>query len=428
MVSQSIGRAGSPADPWDGVSNDSCGTDGLPSLLDPKQPRCQSDPRSVRHRAAWINLPCVQQPLQGLGPRVPAVGNTGGDFVGAVAFPVGPSPLSFENSVVETSLSKDAVDSMRSSSAQGSGEKSRDFSCTPAEGQAVLPAGHPQMSLFPRSKILAPSPCPEADGALFKPSHLTAPTDEGAVHVSKGASSLNSFSAEACVLPVDVEKENAHFYVADMIISAMEKTKCNILSQQHTDHWRTEEVSGALGNDQADTEVTFHTNVKQESGSSTSSDSGCEGKWGCAVLQVSPLGETPTDCDVTKEACKCDFDDFVIVELEEFSNSTEESCGCSCSSSNSVIYEPNFNSAELLAKELYRVFRKCWILSEVNYQLAGSLNVAGSIVVNEDHVGKDFESSVDVVQEIKLKSRIRGTEDWAPPRFQIIFNVHPPVK
>lgn len=46
----------------------------------------------------------------------------------------------------------------------------------------------------------------------------------------------------------------------------------------------------------------------------------------------------------------------------------------------SVIYQPNFNSAELLAKELYRVFRKCWILSEVNYQLAGSLNVAGFIV------------------------------------------------
>lgn len=49
-------------------------------------------------------------------------------------------------------------------------------------------------------------------------------------------------------------------------------------------------------------------------------------------------------------------------------------------------------------------------------------------VLNEDHVGKDFDSSVDVVQEIKLKSRMRGTEDWEPPRFQIIFNVHPPVK
>ena len=49
-------------------------------------------------------------------------------------------------------------------------------------------------------------------------------------------------------------------------------------------------------------------------------------------------------------------------------------------------------------------------------------------VVNEECVQKDFESSTDVVQEIKLKSRIRETGDWAPPRFQIIFNVHPPLK
>lgn len=174
-MSQSMGQADSPVDPWDGVSNDSCDADGLPSLLDPKHPRCQSDLRFMRHRAAWINLQCEQD----LGPQGPAVGNTGSHFVGAAAFPVGLSPLSFEDSVGETSLSKDAVDSVSSSSAQGSGEKSRDFSCTPVEEQAVLPAGHPQMSLFPRSKILAPSLGPEADGALPKPSHLAASTDEG---------------------------------------------------------------------------------------------------------------------------------------------------------------------------------------------------------------------------------------------------------
>lgn len=65
-----------------------------------------------------------------------------------------------------------------------------------------------------------------------------------------------------------------------MIISAMEKMKCNILSQQHTENWSIEEASGSLGNDQSDSEVTFYTNIKQESGSSTFSNSGYEGKWG----------------------------------------------------------------------------------------------------------------------------------------------------
>uniref|UniRef100_A0A2I2ZK71 Rubicon like autophagy enhancer n=1 Tax=Gorilla gorilla gorilla TaxID=9595 RepID=A0A2I2ZK71_GORGO len=247
--------------------------------------------------------------------------------------------------------------------------------------------------------------------------------DECAVQVSRRTISLNSFSPEVFVLPVDVEKENAHFYVADMIISAMEKMKCNILSQQQTESWNKEEVSGLLGSDQPDSEMTFDTNIKQESVSSTSSYSGYEG---CAVLQVSPVTETRTYHDV-KEICKCDVDEFVILELGDFNDITE-TCSCSCSSSRSVTYEPDFNSAELLAKELFRVFQKCWILSVVNSQLAGSLSAAGSIVVNEERVRKDFESSMNVVQEIKFKSRIRGTEDWAPPRFQIIFNIHPPLK
>ncbi|OWK00746.1 hypothetical protein Celaphus_00016528, partial [Cervus elaphus hippelaphus] len=196
-----------------------------------------------------------------------------------------------------------------------------------------------------------------------------------AVQVGGRTISSNSFSPEAFVLPVDVEKENAHFYVADMIISIMEKMKCNILSQQHSETWSTEEASRPLGSDQADLEGTFYTHVKQESGSSTSSDSGYEG---CAVLQVSPVVETPTFSEVTEEDCKCDFDDFVIVELGDFTNTTEP-CGCSFDTSKSVIHEPNFNSAELIAKELYRVFKKCWMLAEVHYQLAGSLDEAGSI-------------------------------------------------
>nr|XP_054385006.1 protein associated with UVRAG as autophagy enhancer isoform X3 [Pongo abelii] len=287
----------------------------------------------------------------------------------------------------------------------------------------VRPGYSHRVSLPTSPRILATSPYPETDSAFFAPSHLTSSADEGAVQVSRRTISLNSFSPEVFVLPVDVEKENAHFYVADMIISAMEKMKCNILSQQQTESWSKEEVSGLLGSDQPDSEMTFATNIKQESGSSTSSYSGYED---CAVLQVSPVTETRTYHDV-KEICKCDVDEFVILELGDFNDITE-TCSCSCSSSKSVTYEPDFNSAELLAKELYRVFRKCWILSVVNSQLAGSLSAAGSIVVNEECVRKDFESSVNVVQEIKFKSRIRGTEDWAPPRFQIIFNIHPPLK
>ncbi|XP_070937439.1 protein associated with UVRAG as autophagy enhancer isoform X4 [Macaca nemestrina] len=335
----------------------------------------------------------------------------------------GPSSSCLRDSLAETTLSEATTDSIGSASPHGSREKSSSFSLSSTEGHMVHPGYSHQVSLPTSPRILVTSPYPETDSAFFEPSHLTSAAAEDAVQVSRRTISLNSFSPEVFVLPVDVEKENAHFHVADMIISAMEKMKCNILSQQQTENWSKEEASGLLGSDQPDSDVTFDTNIKQQSGSSTSSYSGYEG---CAVLQVSPVTETRPYHDV-KEICQCDIDEFVILELGDFNDITE-TCSCSCNSSKSVTYEPEFNSAELLAKELYRVFRKCWMLSLVNSQLAGSLSAAGSIVVNEERVRKNFESSMNVVQEIKFKSRIRGTEDWAPPRFQIIFNIHPPLK
>ncbi|KAL4838332.1 hypothetical protein H8958_009306 [Nasalis larvatus] len=423
MVSQSTVKQDSPEDPWEGITHYSGIIDGSPGLLNTDHPPCQLDIRLMRHKAAWINPQDVQQQLQDLQPQVPAARNSGTHFVTDAASPSGPSPSCLRDSLAETTLSEATTDSAGSASPHGSREKSSRFSLSSTEVHMAHPGYSHQVSLPTSPRILVTSPYLETDSAFFEPSHLTSAAAEGAVQVSRRTISLNSFSPEVFVLPVDVEKENAHFHVADMIISAMEKMKCNILSQQQTENWSKEEASGLLGSDQPDSDVTFDTNIKQESGSSTSSYSGYEG---CAVLQVSPVTETRTYHDV-KEICQCDTDEFVILELGDFNDITE-TCSCSCSSSKSVTYEPEFNSAELLAKELYRVFRKCWILSLVNSQLAGSLSAAGSIVVNEERVRKNFESSMNVVQEIKFKSRIRGTEDWAPPRFQIIFNIHPPLK
>ncbi|XP_064413006.1 protein associated with UVRAG as autophagy enhancer [Latimeria chalumnae] len=41
---------------------------------------------------------------------------------------------------------------------------------------------------------------------------------------------------------------------------------------------------------------------------------------------------------------------------------------------------------------------------------------------------KGLDSSVDLARQIKIQSRMRGTSYWAPPRFQIIFNIHPTLK
>ncbi|XP_012863042.1 protein associated with UVRAG as autophagy enhancer isoform X2 [Echinops telfairi] len=208
-----------------------------------------------------------------------------------------------------------------------------------------------------------------------------------------------------------------------MILSVMEKVKWTILSQQQAEDWGGDEASALLGKEQADPQMTC-ANRNQESVSSTSSDSGYEGY---AVLKVSPVVGTSTDCDAGKEVSPCDFDELAVLDCGEFNNGMG-TCACTYSPSRSGISEADANSAELLAKELYRVFRKHCLSLEVNSQLVSPLHASGSTVVNEDHIRKQLESSVDVVQDIKFKSRIRGTADWAPPRFQIIFHIHPPLK
>lgn len=39
-----------------------------------------------------------------------------------------------------------------------------------------------------------------------------------------------------------------------------------------------------------------------------------------------------------------------------------------------------------------------------------------------------MENSPALTEEIRQKSRMRGTHTWTPPRFQIIYNIHPPKK
>ncbi|KAM5288046.1 protein associated with UVRAG as autophagy enhancer [Ctenodactylus gundi] len=417
MVSQSAGQQDSPVDPWEGIGWDCGDTDGLPTVLDTGRPPCQLDIRFTRHKAAWIIPQNVQPPRQNLSPQLPTGRNCGKPFGADAAFTSGPSHLPRRDFLEDPSSSEDPVDLVGSTSAHSSGEKWSNSLASTEE-----PVALPGLSSLASSNILATSPSPEVHRPIFETFHLTA--SAGPREVSGRAIPLNSSSPEVFVLPVDVEKENAHFYVAEMVISAMEKMKCNILSQQHLEMWGTEQAGRSLGKDHAHFDVVPCSHTKQESGSSSSSDSGSEG---CAVLQVSPVAEAPLHCTEVKETYKRDFDEFVIKEFEEFSNMTE-TCRCPQSSSKSITYEPDFNSAELLASELYQVFRKCWALSAVNFHPAGSLDAASSIVVKEEHVRKDVESGMNVARAVNFKSSIRGTEDWAPPRFQIIFNIHPPLR
>ncbi|XP_031217770.1 protein associated with UVRAG as autophagy enhancer isoform X2 [Mastomys coucha] len=417
MVSQSTGWGDYPVDPYEGTSRAFQDTDGLPSLLNTDQAACQLDVRFLRHKASWINPLCMQQPLQELCSQRPTVQTSENRVVVDTPSPLRLSILSSRNSLAEMPLSEDTADVICSNSAHCSGGKKDDFFLATEEQQV-----HPQQeSLLKNPKTVATSPSPEEDGACAESPHLTASTDNGDAQSSSRSHAWNFFPLETFMLPAGVEKENLHFYAADMTISVIENMKCSLLSQQQSEIWGTGEASRSRG---TGAEVTFSTHAEQEPGSWASSHTGCKG---CAALQVSPVAETLSYCPVVGEACKHDLNKLVMLELGE-SKKVKEGCGCSYNSLKSATCESNLSPTGLLARELFRGFCKYRMLSEVNCRLPGFPTAASSGVGDEEHAEEDFDSSVDATQEVMLKSRVPGTEDWVPPRCQIILTVHPPIK
>ncbi|XP_031471501.1 protein associated with UVRAG as autophagy enhancer [Phasianus colchicus] len=240
-----------------------------------------------------------------------------------------------------------------------------------------------------------------------------------------GSASLLNLSAvpfnrtlqDIFVLPEDVEKENAHFLVADMIIASLEKMKCNILSQQ-AESWGMDETSGSDGSYHTDSELSSYPGEKKSDSSVASADSGYEG---CALLMGSSSVHLPLHREATGFPCHSDSEDeYVIIELEHLEN-------LPVTSNKRWSFEPGSNSAEATAQELCRAFRKHWLQTESAVQLSGCLNSSKQRAVKEE-IPRELESSLNLAEEIKLLSKLRGSSGWSPPRSQIIFSIHPSVK
>uniref|UniRef100_A0A8B9S041 Rubicon Homology domain-containing protein n=1 Tax=Accipiter nisus TaxID=211598 RepID=A0A8B9S041_9AVES len=91
-------------------------------------------------------------------------------------------------------------------------------------------------------------------------------------------------------------------------------------------------------------------------------------------------------------------------------------------------FEPGSNSAEATAQELCRAFRKHWLQTDSAVQLSGCLSSSKQRLVLKEEIPRELESSLNLAEEIKFISKLRGSSGWAPPRSQIIFNIHPSVK
>ncbi|NWW38601.1 RUBCL protein, partial [Panurus biarmicus] len=231
---------------------------------------------------------------------------------------------------------------------------------------------------------------------------------------------LNRSLQDVCMLPEDVEKENAHFFVADMIIASLEKMKCNILSQQQAESWGVEETSGSDGSYHTDSELSSYPGVKKSDSSVTSSDSGYEGKLlnlECNLVRKPLLEHNPSIACISPVS-----NTFIaLTELEDLEN-------LSVAPDKRSSFEPGSNSAEATAQELCRAFRKYWLQTDSAVQLSGCLSSSKQRSMLKEEIPRELESSLNLAEEIKIISKLRGSSGWSPPRSQIIFNIHPSVK
>ncbi|XP_025037893.2 protein associated with UVRAG as autophagy enhancer isoform X1 [Pelodiscus sinensis] len=405
----------------DGDSNDDTDLDYTPHNI----ASTQMDIRFVRHKASWDNTQCnsSKSSLDSLScPLSP-----GRSLISSTSNSVSYSemaPLQGDY-LTQVTLTGGTVTSLANSASMCSEKELKNSPSSPDQPLAfkgISPdsTANELSAPFRNVETSEPVTLRDEDSSVLPLSAQSAPSDQqGATSaLTIGTVSRNRSLQGIVTLPMDVEKENAHFFIADMIIASVEKMKCNILSQQ-AEPWNAVETSGSIGSYQTYSEISSYTRMKTQSASSASSDSGCEG---CAVLQVRSSVNPPSYHETVRFHSESDSDDeFVIIELEDWEN-------IAASPGKRLSFDPGCNSAEVTAQKLYQAFRKRWLQTETDIQLSRCLNTTKQKFVNKENIPKELESSADLAEKIKVKSRLRGTTGWAPPRFQIIFSIHPSLK
>ncbi|XP_038658585.1 protein associated with UVRAG as autophagy enhancer isoform X2 [Scyliorhinus canicula] len=214
------------------------------------------------------------------------------------------------------------------------------------------------------------------------------------------------------------ERENTHLIVADMVIAALENVKCNMYEQAEL----LEDSSLTTIQTPADDMSTF---IKKEahSDSVNSVDSGYE----CgSATQLDDSSDSGSKCLYEDKqngdaavGADGDYDDFVIIEFDDLVFGSDGPLKA---------IEKHCLSAEYLARRLFKSFRTTWLPPETEvHHLDMVEKVLDEFLPLKDTL-PGAEESVDLTTDFKLNSRLRGTTDWAPPRFQILFFIHAPQR
>ncbi|XP_057283074.1 run domain Beclin-1-interacting and cysteine-rich domain-containing protein isoform X6 [Pezoporus wallicus] len=261
---------------------------------------------------------------------------------------------------------------------------------------------------------------------------------------SEGQSLISYLSEQDFGSCADLEKENAHFSISESLIAAIELMKCNMMSRQleeeeeedsdkeiqelkqkiriRRQQIRTRHLYPTCQGMGSDSLVVTDSGSQFSShGSMRLSDSGSaedveeyeirDGNDGSNLIQMSKNGLSVSMASLFSDA-----------DIKRNPDSSRKPFLSSESISHSFL---NSNSAEAVAMGLLKQFEGMQLpaASELEW-LVPEHDAPQKLLPIPDSlpISPDDGEHADIY---KLRIRVRGNLEWAPPRPQIIFNVHP---
>ncbi|NXJ02540.1 RUBIC protein, partial [Psophia crepitans] len=235
---------------------------------------------------------------------------------------------------------------------------------------------------------------------------------------SEGQSLISYLSEQDFGSCADLEKENAHFSISESLIAAIELMKCNMMSRQleEEEDDSDKEIQELkqkirIRRQQIRTRHLFPTCQEMGSDSLVATDS---------ESQFSSHGSMRLSDSGSAE----DVEEYEIrdADIKRNPDSSRKSFLSSESISHSFL---NSNSAEAVAMGLLKQFEGMQLpaASELEW-LVPEHDAPQKLLPIPDSlpISPDDGEHADIY---KLRIRVRGNLEWAPPRPQIIFNVHP---
>ncbi|XP_042854436.1 run domain Beclin-1-interacting and cysteine-rich domain-containing protein isoform X4 [Panthera tigris] len=237
---------------------------------------------------------------------------------------------------------------------------------------------------------------------------------------SKGQSLISYLSEQDFGSCADLEKENAHFSISESLIAAIELMKCNMMSQCLEEEAEEEEDS-----DREIQELKQKIRLRRQQIRTKNLLPGYqETEHGSFQVTSNSSQFSSRDSTQFSDSGSADeVDEFEIQDADIRRNTASNSKSFTSSQSFSHCFLHS-TSAEAVAMGLLKQFEGMQLpaASELEW-LVPEHDAPQKLLPIPDSlpISPDDGQHADIY---KLRIRVRGNLEWAPPRPQIIFNVH----